>query len=240
VVQQGDIDPGVGIRTFFGSIWADASNNVGMVFSRSSPSEFISMGRTFRRASDPLGTMSPMVIVQPSTSPDLSQRWGDYSNVTDDPALPGAFWGHNEFRTSAWMTWVDLFGPCETPTQYCTAKVNSNGQLPFLSSMGEASLGSNNFAVVVNDALPNKLGIGFYSDNPDSTPFAGGTRCVAPPLHRTGSFVTDGAGTGVLPQAVTMPMIGNDRYFQLFTRDPHIPDGTGLSLSNGLRVVFCP
>lgn len=240
VVQQGTIDPGPGIRTFFGSIWADANDNVGMVFARSSPGEFISMGRTFRRASDPLGTMNPMVIVKSSTSPETSQRWGDYSNVADDPAVPGAFWGHHQFRTSTWMTWVDLFGPCETPTQYCTSKMNSAGQLPFLTGSGEPSVGSNSFAVVLNNALPNKLGIGFWSDNPDSIPFAGGTRCVLPPLHRTPAFVTNASGTGVLPHPVTLQMLGNDRYFQLFSRDRQIPDGTGLSLSNGLRVVFGP
>jgi hypothetical protein len=240
VVQQGDVDPGAGIRTFFGSIWADSNNNVGMVFARSSPSEFISMGRTFRRAGDPLGTMSPMVIVKNSTSPETSQRWGDYSAVADDPAVPGAFWGHHEFRTNTWMTWVDLFGPCAAPTPYCTAKLNSAGGLPFLSATGEPSVGSNNFAVVLNNALPNKLGVGFFADNPDSTPFAGGTRCVAPPLFRGGVFMTDAFGVGSLPHAVTLPMLGRQRYFQLFSRDPMHVDGTGLSLSNGLSVVFCP
>jgi len=240
VVQQGDIDPGPAVRTFFGSIWADANDNVGMVFARSSPSEFISMGRTFRRASDPPGTMNPMVIVKSSTSPETSQRWGDYSNVAADPDVPGAFWGHHQFRTSSWMTWVDLFGPCETPTQYCTSKMNSVGNLPYLTGSGEPSVGSNGFAVVLNDALPNKLGIGFWSDNPDSIPFAGGTRCVLPPLHRTAAFVTNASGTGVLPHAISLSMLGNDRYFQLFSRDNQIPDGTGLSLSNGLRVVFGP
>ena len=31
---EGDIDPGPTIRTFFGSIWADADDNAGMVFAR--------------------------------------------------------------------------------------------------------------------------------------------------------------------------------------------------------------
>jgi hypothetical protein len=35
-------------------------------------------------------------------------------------------------------------------------------------------------------------------------------------------------------------MLGRQRYFQLFSRDPMHVDGTGLSLSNGLSVVFCP
>jgi hypothetical protein len=240
VVQQGDVDPGAGIRTYFGSIWANANNDVGLVFARSSPTEFISMGRTFRRAGDPPGTMAPSVIAKPSTAPELSQRWGDYSCVNDDPAQPGMFWGHHEFRTGSWMTWVDLFGPCETPTSYCTAKLNTAGQLPFLTASGPPSLGSNNFSVVLNNALPNKLGVGFFSDNPDSTPFAGGTRCVLPPLFRGGTFTTDALGVGILPHAITLPMVGTDRYFQLMSRDPTIPDGTGLSLSDGLRVVFCP
>jgi hypothetical protein len=240
VVQQGDIDLGLGVRSFFGSIWADANNDAAMVFSRSSPTEFISIARCFRRASDPLGTMNAAVTVHSSNSADNSGRWGDYSNVSDDPAVPGAFWSHNEFRTSTWMTWVDLFGPCEAPSSYCTGKVNSIGQTPFIGSSGEPSVGLGSFQVQLNNALPNRLSLLYYSDNPDSTPFAGGTRCVLPPLFRGGTFTTNGAGFGSVAHPFGIALLGKHRYFQMFSRDHAIADGSGLSLSDGLSVVVCP
>lgn len=109
LVQWGEIDPGPGIRTYYGSIWADAFDNAALVFSRSSPTEFISIGRAGRLATDPLGEMQPMVIMHESTGPSFSGRWGDYSAVVTDPAVPGKFWGFHEFMTSLWMTWVDSF-----------------------------------------------------------------------------------------------------------------------------------
>jgi len=240
VVQQGDIDIGPTIRTFFGSIWADGANNAAMTFSRSSPTEFISVARCFRRASDPLGTMTAAVTIQPSTSPETSGRWGDYSNVADDPLVPGAFWGHNEFRTSSWMTWVGLFGPDQPPVNYCTGKMNSIGQTPFISAAGEPSVGIGNFTLELNNALPNRLSVVFYSDNPDSTPYQNGTRCVLPPLTRGGTFTTNGIGYGSTGHAIPFANLGKSRYFQIFSRDGMNPDGTGLSLTDGLSVVFGP
>ncbi len=109
LVQSGEIDPGPGIRTFFGSIWADEFDNAAVVFARSSPTEFISVGRAGRLSTDPLGTMQPMVIMHESSSPVSGFRWGDYSAIATDPVVPGKFWAHHEFTTFQWMTWVGSF-----------------------------------------------------------------------------------------------------------------------------------
>ena len=40
------------------------------------------------------------------------------------------------------------------------------------------------------------------------------------------------------PVAVDPTMVGTERYYQLWYRDPQHPDGTGVGLSSALRVVF--
>ena len=106
LVQSGEIDPGGDVRTFFGSISVDDLGNAVMTFSRSSPSEYISMGTAYRLVCDPLGTFRTDVIQKLSTSPDTSGRWGDYSEIEPDPAEPRTFWAHHEYREAAWRTWV--------------------------------------------------------------------------------------------------------------------------------------
>ncbi len=112
VVQSGTISPGDGARTYYGSIWADEFQNAVMYFSRSSPTEFISMSRTYRLADDPLGQMRTPEFVKVSTDPlsiTGSDRWGDYSMVVTDPAVAGLFWGVGEYLDSEWRTWVNPF-----------------------------------------------------------------------------------------------------------------------------------
>jgi hypothetical protein len=106
LVQSGEIDPGGDVRTFFSSISVDDLGNAAMTFSRSSPSEYISMGTAYRLHCDPLGTFRTDVIQKISTSPDTSGRWGDYSEIEPDPVLPRTFWAHHEYREASWRTWV--------------------------------------------------------------------------------------------------------------------------------------
>ncbi len=93
LVQSGEIDMGEGIFTFFPSIDVDASGNAAITFSRSSASEFISIWRAVRSATDPPGTFQEPVEVQTSANPSTSGRWGDYSGTEADPAMPGGALG---------------------------------------------------------------------------------------------------------------------------------------------------
>ncbi len=110
MVQNGELDYGDSIHTFFPSIHVDAADNAAITFSRSSPTEYISMGRALRAAGDPLNVFRPMQVVQTSDNAHTSGRWGDYSGThADDAAGPGTFWGHHEFTsgsTGSWRTWV--------------------------------------------------------------------------------------------------------------------------------------
>ncbi len=114
VAQWGEIDPGGTTRTFFGAINVDENDNMGMVFSQSSPTDYIAIGRTGRLASDPPGTTRPIVTVMASTQAQTSNRWGDYGGIVVDPADDVTFWYHHEFRTSNWRTWVGTFSHADT------------------------------------------------------------------------------------------------------------------------------
>ena len=107
LVQSGDVDPGAGIHTFFNSISVDAFGNALMCFARSASNEYISIGRAFREAGDPLGTMQPSEIIKTSAGPYYTSRWGDYSAVVVDPVDNATFWYHHEYNPgSSWNTWI--------------------------------------------------------------------------------------------------------------------------------------
>ncbi|MEE9130176.1 MAG: hypothetical protein V3T84_09170 [Phycisphaerales bacterium] len=113
LVQSGEIDPGADIRTFFSSITVDDNGNAAITFSRSSPSEFISMSTAYRLATDPLGTFRPDEIRQTNSGPyTFIARWGDYSAVNVDPANGRTFWAHHQYAiNNSWRTWVQAFTP---------------------------------------------------------------------------------------------------------------------------------
>jgi len=112
MTQEGEIDLGDGIHTFFPSIHVDANDSAAITFARSASNEYISMGRATRAASDPLSTMRAAQVVRTSDNAHTSGRWGDYSGTQAEPDIPGVFWGHHEFTsgsTSSWRTWVGQY-----------------------------------------------------------------------------------------------------------------------------------
>ncbi|MCK6447839.1 MAG: FG-GAP repeat protein [Planctomycetes bacterium] len=127
------------------------------------------------------------------------------------------------------------------PTVYCTAKTNTLGCAPAITWNGvpSASVGSG-FDIGCVDALPEKLGVLFYSDVADIVPFRGGWLCIAAPLKRavtqhasSGSFC-DGAYTTDFNAFIAAGhdpalIAGESRYCQWATRDPADAWGSGLS-----------
>ena len=92
----------------------DNNGNFTMVFSRSGPNEFGSIGYTGRRAADPLGTLQASALLKAGVAHyqglDSGQRnrWGDYNGVASDPANPRVVWIYSEFASAVdtWATWV--------------------------------------------------------------------------------------------------------------------------------------
>jgi len=110
LVQSGDLSPSPGTHAFFNSISVDGQGNALMVFAQSSTSSYLSIGRAWRKASDPLGTMRPVQVVKASSGPYNGTRWGDYSAVAPDPVEPNSLWYYHEYATSTnrWSTWVGM------------------------------------------------------------------------------------------------------------------------------------
>ena len=82
--------------------------------------------------------------------------------------------------------------------------------------------------------------IPIFGHAPAVLPFGGGTLFAAPPLTRLPVQVLDGSGATATPVAIDPTMLGTTRDYQYWGRDKAHPDGTSVSLSNGLQVVFVP
>jgi len=150
---------------------------------------------------------------------------------------------------------------CSAPVVYCTAKVNSLGCTPQISSTGvpSASAGSG-FVVSTSNVINNKSGLYLYSSTGRATlPFFGGLLCVASPVRRTVGMSSGGnpppndcsgvytmdlnlfatGGLGGAPQAfLTVP--GTLVNVQAWGRDNGFPPGTNATLSDGLEYTICP
>jgi autotransporter-associated beta strand protein/T5SS/PEP-CTERM-associated repeat protein len=103
VVREGTIDLGGSIHASYPSIAANERGDFVLSFSRAGPSEFPSIwavvGTTSDHSNWSVGT--PIQLQQGFTFQNIgsggSNRWGDYSATTRDPADPGSFWVTNEY-----------------------------------------------------------------------------------------------------------------------------------------------
>ncbi|HEX9443085.1 MAG TPA: hypothetical protein VGA73_03155 [Candidatus Binatia bacterium] len=119
LAQQGGIEPGAAVHTYYPSVAISGSGAVGMTFLQSSDAEFMSMYVTGRLLSDPSGAMQtpalakagagvyqPLDCVSPC-------RAGDYSGVTADPNFTNRFCAANEYApadgVNDWKTWIACF-----------------------------------------------------------------------------------------------------------------------------------
>ncbi|MCK6447511.1 MAG: integrin alpha [Planctomycetes bacterium] len=73
-----------------------------------------------------------------------------------------------------------------SPSEYCTAKITSQGCSPRIWLFGCPTLSvADNFHIQAIQCHPNKPGILIWSLQSASLPFGGGTLCVKPPIVRT-------------------------------------------------------
>jgi hypothetical protein len=131
------------------------------------------------------------------------------------------------------------------PATYCTAKLNSLGCLPAISSQGSASATAPTaFTVSAQSILNNKYGLLFFGlSGRTAFPFQGGTLCVLPPIRRTITQNSSGSSTGndctgtyafdfnALVQSGLYPDLtaGVLVDAQYWYRDPASPSTTGLT-----------
>lgn len=134
------------------------------------------------------------------------------------------------------------------PSAYCTAKTNTQGCTPTLSTDPGLPLASGPaWNVIATNLINQKPGIFIWGHAQMSLPFQNGFLCVAPPFLRTpGQFSggnpppDDCSGTMALNLVATVPaaLAPTMVTVQAWQRDVADPFGSGLS--NGIEVLFAP
>ena len=127
-------------------------------------------------------------------------------------------------------------GGCQSPTNYGTGELGSNGLVGAMSSTGGLpQVGNNNFAVVASNLIPNQPGLLFTGTAQGNTSVFWGTLLVGGTVVRT-SIVTNGAGTVNAPISITAGMVGTTNTFQAMVRDT----GSGNPQhTDALSVTYC-
>ena len=125
LIQEGIINPGAGIYTYYPSIDIAPTGDIGMTFMQSSSAEFMSMYVTARNSAVAAGQMRTPVLVRAGQRTYRAFdcfvnsvfvddcRAGDYSGVSIDPNFSNVFCAANEYATSKksnnWGTWISCF-----------------------------------------------------------------------------------------------------------------------------------
>ena len=112
LIQEGRLDPGDGISTYFPTMAITADGTIGMTYMQSSPSQYASMYVTGRSVSAPAGVMREGALVAEGEDfLDGFFRAGDYSGITVDPVDGKTFWAANEYKAADafWSTSIAHF-----------------------------------------------------------------------------------------------------------------------------------
>lgn len=256
--QVGTISDPV-IHYYMPGIAVNAADQMMIGFSGSSPSQFVGAYLTGRLPSDPAGETGPPLLYKAGEAPYTqissagTNRWGDYSLTSVDPADDSTLWTIQQYaRTgNSWVTRIAKgdFG-CQVTT-YCTAKLSSNLCLPAIGATGGPSIANAaNFHVVTTGMEAGITGLDFFGTTGQAaTPFQGGVLCIASPVNRLPGKNTGGAGscTGTLDYTLADVIVhpaggtvvpGATLNVQSWSRD--LGDPFGSSLSNAIEVVVCP
>ncbi len=115
--QEGTHDPGDGLDRWMGSIAMDANGSIALGYSASSSTEFPSLRYATRTASDPPGTLQAEQVMRAGGGSQTgSNRWGDYSAMSVDPANERAFWYTGEYyATTSLRDWSTSIGTFTVP-----------------------------------------------------------------------------------------------------------------------------
>src|SRR5205823_3214005 len=111
--QQGTFAPGDGVHRWMGSIAMDKKGNMALGYSVvNGTNVFPGIRYTGRLAGDPLGQMTlgeGTIIDGHGVQTTTNSRWGDYTDMTVDPADDRTFWYVNEYYQVSGL-------PLPTPT----------------------------------------------------------------------------------------------------------------------------
>lgn len=157
LVQQGVVDPGPGVATFFPTATQDAAGDIGITYMESSSTEYVSAYVAGHVAGTPLGTTTLGTAFAPGAGfMPGSSREGDYSTVVLDPTDGKTFWAANEYAGSdagsdLWRTKIASFTLFPVAgTDYYSVNANAGDHL--------------HFATTTPAGGPNEFANGFYPE----------------------------------------------------------------------------
>lgn len=132
VNQSGSIDGSTASAwTFLPAIGVNGTGDAVIVYSQSSPSQFVDMRAVARNVADTANTFQSPVVIATSAgeyddfSSDDPERWGDYAACAVDPDDDETFWvAHEIVQTdrvsgddSVWGTRIAKLGPVVVPVE---------------------------------------------------------------------------------------------------------------------------
>jgi hypothetical protein len=125
LVQEGNVDQGPGVSTYFPSLDINDEGDIGMTFMESSVNEYLSMyvtGQSIYNGYYGTGVMEPPALALAGTTRYTSSRIGDYSGTSLDAADRYSFWSFNQYARGNGTTAVAYFsvdpdatGPAPVP-----------------------------------------------------------------------------------------------------------------------------
>ncbi|HZI43846.1 MAG TPA: hypothetical protein VFD53_01425, partial [Ilumatobacter sp.] len=130
--QQGIVDLGAGIYTFFPAICKQTTGEIALCMAYASANEYAGIAVAVHKNSDPSGKVSLIERVKQGAS-GASGRWGDYFDCAIDPSNSAMYWGVGEYPD--WTTFIAEFDNTHTlPTSgrlYSTRAAASVGGIAF-------------------------------------------------------------------------------------------------------------
>ncbi len=203
--------------------------------------------------------------LNPGTIPAVMNELPTATSIARLITVSGAYWEHVRAIDNAgnWGPTVHA-GPylynIAPNTTYCVAKVNSLGCTPTISAVNHGSIYyTSNFVVSCANVRNNKPGLLLYGVNgAASSPFQGGTLCIATPLKRSTPVLSGGNPTGndcsgvyqidmnsfshgalggtPLPALLVQGTLVN---CQFWGRDPGFAAPNNTTLSNAMQYFVC-
>jgi hypothetical protein len=187
LVQQGVIDPGPGVATFFPAATIDTSGNLGLSWMESSSTEYVSF---WIGAVNAAGALSATDAAPGGGSMPFSFRAGDYGSVVLDPDGT-TFWAANEYigadgSSDIWRTKIASFTPGHNQDQDWYSFPATSGQ-NFTVTIGVP--GSSSGGQFVNNLSPT---IAVY--DPNGNFVTSGTTSLTFMASTTGTYAVVVAG----------------------------------------------
>jgi hypothetical protein len=107
-------NPTAGFYYYYPAVMVDGSNNLYVVFNRSSSTECVGIRYTGRLATEPNNTLQPGVLLKAGVASYVRlddfgrNRWGDYSGIALDPSDSNKVWIAGEYvsNVDTWATWI--------------------------------------------------------------------------------------------------------------------------------------